>query len=71
MEIISLLIGLILLVVFIVMASNIGSILKTLKRIEVYLFSISNALDKIVGKLPPDAPDKLKEMTKAFDKGKP
>lgn len=73
----SLILGLALLVCFFVMAGNIGSILKTLKRIELNSVNMRSSLEKIVGSMPANdparkSPDQMttEEKARAYDKGK-
>jgi len=73
----SLILGVALLVCFFVMASNIGSILKTLKRIELNSVNIRSSLEKIASTVPgrespKKSPDQMtmEEKATAYDSGK-
>lgn len=72
----SFVIGLTLLIVFLVMTSNIGSILRTLKRIESNSVGIKSSLERISKSVAPieitkKSPDQMttEEKARAYDKG--
>lgn len=67
---ISFIIGLTLLIVFLVMATNIASLVKILRRIEMHSMSIKSSLEKLTDKEAQKAPDRMttEEKARAFDK---
>jgi predicted Holliday junction resolvase-like endonuclease len=69
-EIFTFIISLVILIVFLVMASNIGTVVKILRRIEMNSMSIKSSLEKLTDKEAQKSPDKMtvEEKARAFDK---